>query len=115
MIAINGGDHTAALYDVASGIQIGGPISIGADEHNAVHLSLDGRWLAVGGQATNNDGPQSDPQAAHAAQIWDLDPQDWVSAACRLAGRNLTREEWSTHIGSLAPYRATCPQFPADA
>ena len=45
--------------------------------------------------------------------IWDLDPQRWVEGACTLAGRNLTRTEWSTYIGDLASYRVTCPQFEA--
>jgi hypothetical protein len=35
-------------------------------------------------------------------------------AACRVAGRNLTREEWATNIGTLAPYRTTCPDLPTD-
>ena len=45
-------------------------------------------------------------------QIWDLDPDHWIEAACRLAGRNLTAEEWATNIGDLAEYRPTCPQLP---
>ncbi len=45
-------------------------------------------------------------------KVWDLDPERWMVAACQLAGRNLTREEWETNIGDLADYRATCPQFP---
>jgi hypothetical protein len=46
--------------------------------------------------------------------VWDLDPDHWVEAACDLAGRNLTQAEWDQHIGDLAPYRTTCPQFPID-
>ncbi len=48
-------------------------------------------------------------------QIWDLDPARWETAACEVAGRNLTREEWETHIGDLASYRATCPELPLEA
>ena len=29
-----------------------------------------------------------------------------------LAGRNLTRDEWNSYVGDLAPYRATCPDLP---
>ena len=36
------------------------------------------------------------------------------TAACRVAGRNLTRDEWASNIGTLAPYRATCPDLPVD-
>ena len=75
-----------------------------------VSLSLDGRWLAVGGAAR-----RARRRRDQATQIWDLDPTHWVSAACGVAGRNLTREEWATHIGDLAPYRPTCPRFPSDS
>ena len=50
LVAIYGGDRNAALFDVASGVRIGGPISIDPEEHNVVRMSLDGRWMAVGGQ-----------------------------------------------------------------
>ena len=39
---------------------------------------------------------------------------DWRAAACAVAGRNLTRDEWATYLGDIATYRATCPQFPID-
>ena len=86
-------------------MRIGTPITIPDDESNRVTLSLDGRWLSVGGEAA--DG-------SHATKIWDLDPTHWPAAACRVAGRNLTREEWVSNIGTLAPYRATCPDLPTD-
>ena len=55
------------------------------------------------------------PTDQHATKIWDLDPEHWASAACRVAGRNLTREEWASNIGTLAPYRATCSDLPTEA
>jgi hypothetical protein len=42
---------------------------------------------------------------------WRLRREDLVDLACRLAGRNLTREEWSQYLGG-EPYRKTCPDFP---
>jgi hypothetical protein len=105
MIATNS-DHSVILYDVASGARIGAPIRIADDESNWIALSLDGRRLAVGGEADKGH---------NATQIWDLEPEAWVAAACRLAGRNLTPEEWSTHIGALAAYGPTCPGLPPDA
>ncbi|MEO8694623.1 MAG: BTAD domain-containing putative transcriptional regulator [Acidimicrobiales bacterium] len=45
---------------------------------------------------------------ATSLQIWDIDPQTWVAAACRFVGRNLTRDEW-TKYGPNKPYRETCP------
>jgi WD40 repeat protein len=38
---------------------------------------------------------------------WDLDPTSWVSAACRLAGRELTEEEWRTYLPDR-PFTRTC-------
>lgn len=43
---------------------------------------------------------------------WSLVPDQMAEAACRLAGRNLTRSEWATYLGE-APYRRTCPAYPA--
>ena len=104
MIATSAGDGGITLFDVASGIQIGGSIARDADELNRVKLSLDGRWLAVGGQPLEVEGEKI-------TQIWDLDPDSWVEAACRVAGRNLTENEWNEYLGDLAPYRLTCPSI----
>jgi WD40 repeat protein len=106
MLATNSLDRSVRLYDVAAGVSLGTPITIANDEANTMTLSLDGKRLAVGGEPGDGE---------HAIQIWDLDPGDWVEAACRLAGRNLTRAEWATNVGDLAPYRATCPGLPVDA
>jgi WD40 repeat protein len=102
LIAVTTGDRTASLFDVATGIRLGDPIPIEFGDDggaNASWLSLDGRWLAVRGEST---------AGAEAIQIWDLDPQHWIHAACRLAGRNLTEAEWDTLVGGLAPYQRTC-------
>ena len=39
--------------------------------------------------------------------LWTIDQNSWRELGCRLAGRNLTRGEWTQFFGS-APYRATC-------
>ena len=41
-------------------------------------------------------------------EFWDLDPEQWVQAACRFAGRNLTQDEWDRY-GPKDTYRETCP------
>ena len=43
----------------------------------------------------------------------DFNRADWSTHACRLAGRNLTRQEWKTFFGNDVPYHRTCPQWPA--
>jgi WD40 repeat protein len=95
-----GVDRSSVLYDLTSGEQIGDPIAIPETEVMALALRPDGKELVVGGGA----GRQ--------LTVWDLDPQHWITAACKVAGRNLTPQEWTTHIGDLAPYHRTCPDYP---
>jgi hypothetical protein len=109
LVAISGGDHRVVLYDVATGERIGTPITVPEGQENQVRISLDGKWLALGGERIDNATDDDDP-----FQIWDLDPAHWVEAACRIAGRNLTRAEWDAHIGDLAAYRASCVDHPLD-
>ena len=97
MIAVNGGDRTLQLIDVATGTPIGGPIPMSADEWNGFVLQPQGHEIAVGGGTSEG------------IAIWDLDPAHWAEAACRVAGRNLTHDEWSAYIGPLGEYHATCP------
>lgn len=75
---------------------IGGPIAV-AGRASGVTLSPDGRRLVVGGE-----------------RAWELElgPERWEERACAAAGRNLTQEEWTAHLGS-EPYRRTCPQLPS--
>jgi len=40
--------------------------------------------------------------------VWDLRPASHQAAACRMAGRDLTRDEWAAHLGELGEYRSTC-------
>ena len=40
--------------------------------------------------------------------LWDLDDAHWRDHACKLAGRNLTRAEWSRYLSSVGAYRRTC-------
>jgi WD40 repeat protein/DNA-binding SARP family transcriptional activator len=40
--------------------------------------------------------------------VWPASVTAWMRHACRVAGRNLTREEWSRFIGTRA-YVKTCP------
>ncbi len=96
LIAADGGDRSVQLIDVASGTTIGGSITIADNEWNGFAFQPQGRELAVGGGS--KDG----------IAIWDLDPKHWIEAACRLAGRDLTKAEWDTYLAKLGNYHATC-------
>ena len=103
VVATLGGDHAAVFYDLTTGVALGGVITLDDNEANRIAISADGTHVAMGG-------------GSHAGMcIWDLEPEQWVTAACRTAGRNLSLEEWTTNIGDLATYHATCPDFPTGA
>ena len=45
---------------------------------------------------------------AEGIAIWDLDPEHQYRAACRIAGRELTTDEWTAYLSGLGTRRATC-------
>jgi hypothetical protein len=45
--------------------------------------------------------------------LWDLDADHWEAAACKVAGRNLTQDEWQRYFPNAGHYRVTCPGYPA--
>ena len=47
-------------------------------------------------------------------RTWTVDTRTtaWVERACRIAGRNLTQEEWKLFFPDR-PYEVTCPRWPA--
>jgi hypothetical protein len=98
LLLAQAGDHTASLYDLEKGVRIGDPMDIPPDADKA-DLRRDGLEMTIDG------GPRG-------IQIWDLDPGNWATAACRIAGRNLAEQEWTTYLGDLGGYRATCPDYP---
>lgn len=96
-------DGDAHVYDVDSTRQLGQTIRLDLPEDSfnlGATLRPDGRQLAA---ATE-----------WGVQLWDLDPDAWRDAACHLAGRNLTRDEWERYMPHGEPYQAICPQWPAD-
>jgi DNA-binding SARP family transcriptional activator/tRNA A-37 threonylcarbamoyl transferase component Bud32/WD40 repeat protein len=101
MIATRGGDGNVSLFDVATGARIGPALTATPDDQLLMSLAVDGTALTYGG-------------GLHSAiKVVDLAPDAWIEASCRVAGRNLTAEEWATYIGELARYTPTCPGFPS--
>ena len=104
-IAVLTGDRTVSVYDTETGTRLGDPVPVPIDATDAFsvpRLSADGSWLAI------RSGYDA---RIRTTELWSLDPERWVEAACSLAGRNLTPDEWVTHIGDLEPYRPTCLEF----
>lgn len=84
-------EETIAIYDLTAGIPSGSPLPV---ESRLGELRADGEELAV--------------DARGGVGVWDLRPDTHQAAACRIAGRDLTREEWAAHLGELGEYRSTC-------
>lgn len=98
---------TSRLWDVASGAPVGGdlvggevPVTVAAIPHPnrpevpfVPAFSRDGNRLYMG-----SDEPM----------VWSLDPAGWRTAACAVAGRQLTAEEWAEFLPG-GPTRSTCP------
>ena len=91
-LATSGGDGTAILWDVASRRALGtlpGPLG-----WVAARFTPDGRQLFV----LRDSGD---------AERWEVDPDAWSEHACRVAGRELTRAEWSEFVPDQ-DYRRVC-------
>lgn len=41
--------------------------------------------------------------------LWDLSETSWRERACRMANRNLTKEEWLEYVGDSKPFELLCP------
>ena len=78
----------------ATGTRIGDPLRTDARTLGPAVLRPDGLEMAVSMPA--------------GVMLWDLDPEHQFEYACRLAGRDLTEEEWRTYLGSLGEQQSTC-------
>jgi hypothetical protein len=100
-LVIRADDDTLRFYDVGTRTQLGDPIDIDSD-------------IQFASVAIRGDGKVAASVTGQGIVTYDLDPAHWEDAACRLAGRNLTKAEWNQYLGHLAPYRETCPDLTVD-
>jgi WD40 repeat protein len=98
-LATAGGDGTVRLWDASTRAQIGAPITVPGSAGvgvAGVAFSPDGKTLATAG----GDGT---------VRLWNVAfPANLVNAACSIAGRTLTRQEWRTYVPS-EPFQQVCP------
>lgn len=105
-------DQSVSVYDVDAGIRLGEPIPSSSPRYREVSVPV-GTSLPYGTRVTypgylRPDGTAVLVTVAQGVAEWDLDPAHLSSAACRVAGRNLTEVEWATYASALGPYRETC-------
>jgi WD40 repeat protein/DNA-binding SARP family transcriptional activator len=92
MLATGGADGSVRLFDVRTQQQIGAPLPAVPNYPVAPEFSPDGAYLyAITGIGR--------------AYRWDVRPASWARHACAVAGRVLTRAEWSDAL----PGRAYAP------
>jgi WD40 repeat protein/class 3 adenylate cyclase len=130
-------DGKVVLWDARDGSRQGAPVEVATGGIETVSFSPDGRLFVASsddGTATlwesrthkrlANAFPVEEgsvPVArfmtsgdvvinnVRATSRWPIEPRAWVRFACRVAGRDLTRDEWSDLLPDR-PYRRICPQ-----
>ena len=100
LLASASNDNMVHLWDVESGKPLGQPLTH-TDMVDDVEFSPDGKLLA----STSAEDSK--------VLLWDIETKALVSDACRIANRNLSRDEWSSFVGAEFDYERTCPNLPA--
>jgi WD40 repeat protein len=107
------------LWDLATGRQVGPALWASPEEATSEFTAnLPGVAFAAGGRTAivaiaGTELSSSIGAQAASITFWNLEPSEWERRACQLAGRNLTRSEWSQFVGPSVPYRRTCAQWSA--
>jgi DNA-binding SARP family transcriptional activator/outer membrane protein assembly factor BamB len=91
---MSAGDGIVLLHDTATGTRLAEPFFAVSPDYNGGYLRQDGLEMAISDAA--------------GVMIWDLDPEHQFEAVCRIAGRDLTVDEWSTYLDGLGEPRSTC-------
>ena len=92
-------DGAARLWDVATGQQIG--VEFPNAEQTIPGVNFGQTLQLVTG-------------ANESALVWNLDTTEWAEIACRVAGSNLTRDEWAQWGPRDEDYRSICDQYPIE-
>jgi hypothetical protein len=87
-------DRSALLYDAPTGERIGEP------------FRTDGRTLAPG--VVRPDGREMALSMPDGVMLWDIDPEHLFEYVCRVAGRDLTDNEWRTYLPEFGARQDTC-------
>ena len=87
-------NETVSVYDLVAGIRLGDPIQVSSEWTFSGVFRADGDEMAVNVPA--------------GIALWDLRTSSQADAACAMAGRDLTEDEWLTYLADLGEYRATC-------
>ena len=99
-VVTGSGDRTARLWDLKAADPAAQPIVLKGHERGvmAVAFSPDNRWVVTGSEDST-------------ARLWLLQIEDLLAVAHRIAGRNLSKDEWHTYLPGQ-PYFEVFPDLP---
>lgn len=101
-VATAGADATVALYD--SGRDLVRAVPLPASSETDVSGNLQQGYTHLVPGMTDEIIALSGERSGRA---YPLDPSEWLSLACDIAGRDLTRDEWARYLPDR-PYGPTC-------
>jgi hypothetical protein len=93
MVAVGDADGTATVWDLHARKRVGDPFPISTNLIPAVLFEPNGRLFIT---------------ELGAVTEWPVDVRSWERFACRVANRDITREEWEDVLPNR-PYRHVCP------
>ena len=92
-VLVAAGDDGLAVWDVPRRALLGGR-RLAEASFRALDIAPDGGSVVT--IDANND-----------VLLWNLDPETWIPLACRLAGRRVTKSEWTQFVGTRG-YASAC-------
>lgn len=93
---ITSGAESVSLFDVTRGLVRGRPLP-GSSDVGQGHTHL---VPGIVDEIITLSGERS-------GRRYTMEPSRWLAAACTVAGRDLTRTEWSRYVPDR-PYQRTC-------
>lgn len=91
-------DGTILLWDVETQQRLGKPLRGHSGAVYSVRFSPDGKTLAAAGTDTR-------------ISLWDSSYESWRTRGCRIANRNLTKDEWRVYLTGEERHK-TCLDIP---